>query len=522
MKQKLIKTVALGLMALVGVNAWADRDPDKAIYCPVNDGSYDNIKEAYDAIKGNAATELEIQIWNNRPLLGAVANSRIDAIAGKTLSIVPKVSGIILKAGSHNRGNIWFLNGQDNATLNIGSSEYAMAIEGYGFNDNNRQFSAVCANEKKGVMNITNVTFQKFRFGVDGTKYGYVYANKVAATSSTGGYVTMTDVTINNCETDNAAFINSINTNNDAICLKGNFTINHREGKSEPVFSLKGRIKLGDKSSNSVYNDFSAPNLITIVWGGATTIGTNVIVKVPAKQATGIFDIADESYGLVRSGSGGDMKLTQAYNLAVTAAGAATLVLPFESTIPSGVEAYTLTHTSGASTVNAEAVETTLPANTPVLINAEEGTYKFVSTATSGDPATGSDPVTVGALTGVYADQTFGTDIAVDNHYILNKVDENVGFYRAASGKVIGANRAYLTTTSASEARALTIVFGGNITGIEEVQEVQEVLGQAKRSPSDVRLQEFKDSEYYDLSGRRVANPTKGIYIKDGKKYIFN
>lgn len=25
---------------------------------------------------------------------------------------------------------------------------------------------------------------------------------------------------------------------------------------------------------------------------------------------------------------------------------------------------------------------------------------------------------------------------------------------------------------------------------------------------------------YYDLSGRRIANPTKGIYIKDGKKVV--
>ena len=26
------------------------------------------------------------------------------------------------------------------------------------------------------------------------------------------------------------------------------------------------------------------------------------------------------------------------------------------------------------------------------------------------------------------------------------------------------------------------------------------------------------DSPYYDLQGRKVANPTRGIYIKDGKK----
>ena len=497
------------LMIVGGNKAWADDNTTSSVYCPLTEAYYDDVLSAFNAIKDNAATELEIQIVKNRPKLGSESNSRISVPAGKTLSIVPKVSGIILAAGSHNRGNIWFLNGQDNSTFNIGSADYSMTIEGYGFNDNNRQLNAVCANEKKGVMNLTNVTFQKFRFGTDNTKYGYVYANKVATTSSTEGYVTMTDVTITNCETDNAAFINSINTNGDAICLKGSFTINHKEGKNEPVFSLAGRIKLGDKASNNVYNDFTATNLITINWTGATTIGTNVIVKVPEKQATGIFDIANESYGLVRSGSGGDMKLTQAYTLAVSDAGAATLVLPFAATIPSGVSAYTLTHADGQSTVGASAVETTLAANTPVLINADADSYKFVSTATSGDPATGTDPVTVGALTGVFSNKTFGTDItSYENIYILNKVSENVGFYKAADGKKVAANRAYLTATNVPDAgagaRGLTIVFeDSETTGINTVQNTQQ-----------------KANGYYNLAGQRVENPTKGLYIVNGKKVI--
>ena len=31
---------------------------------------------------------------------------------------------------------------------------------------------------------------------------------------------------------------------------------------------------------------------------------------------------------------------------------------------------------------------------------------------------------------------------------------------------------------------------------------------------------ETADEAYYDLSGRKVKNPTKGIFIKDGKKVI--
>lgn len=499
MKQSVLKVLALALMTVGTGSAWADDNTTSSVYCPLTEAYYDDVLSAFNAIKDNAATELEIQIVKNRPKLGSESNSRISVPAGKTLSIVPKVSGIILAAGSHNRGNIWFLNAEDNATFNIGSSDYNMTIEGYGFNDNNLQLNAVCANEKKGVMNLTNVTFQKFRFGTDNTKYGYVYANKAAQTFSTQGYVTMTDVTITNCETDNAAFINSINTNSDAICLKGSFTINHKEGKNEPVLYLKGRIKLGDKASNNVYNDFTAPNLITVKWGGATTIGTNVIVKVPAAQATGVFDIADDSYGLVRSGSGGDMKLTQAYTLAVSDAGAATLVLPFESTIPAGVSAFTLNYTAGKDYVKATEVETTLAANTPVVVNANEGSYKFVSTATSGNAATGTDAVTVGALTGVYA----VTDVP-DGSYILSNKGGNVGFYKA-NNSTVAANRAYLTADGAGA--RLNIVFNEEeTTGISA-------------SLNDKR--EMINNNVYDLQGRRIlsAEAKKGLYIMGGKKY---
>lgn len=31
-----------------------------------------------------------------------------------------------------------------------------------------------------------------------------------------------------------------------------------------------------------------------------------------------------------------------------------------------------------------------------------------------------------------------------------------------------------------------------------------------------------KDNSYYDLMGRRVASPQKGVYIRNGKKIIFH
>jgi hypothetical protein len=34
--------------------------------------------------------------------------------------------------------------------------------------------------------------------------------------------------------------------------------------------------------------------------------------------------------------------------------------------------------------------------------------------------------------------------------------------------------------------------------------------------------EKLKSGEVYDLQGRKVANPTKGLYIVDGKKVIIN
>lgn len=104
-----------------------------------------------------------------------------------------------------------------------------------------------------------------------------------------------------------------------------------------------------------------------------------------------------------------------------------------------------------------------------------------------------------------------GTDVAITNPgnaYVLNyKPSEGVGFYRLSSTATIPANRAYLTsggTVAAAAAAREFFVFDAAITGIENVN--------AQDSEDDVKT--------FDLQGRRVANPAKGVYIVNGKKVI--
>ena len=181
------------------------------------------------------------------------------------------------------------------------------------------------------------------------------------------------------------------------------------------------------------------------------------------------------------------------YELAVTAAKAATLVLPFDATIPSGVKAYTLNYTAGNSAVKAtEVTGGTLTANTPVLVNAEAGNYTFTRTGEIVNA-----PAVSGALTGVYTT----TNVPADSYILWADESNPVGFYQANSSTV-AAYRAYLTADGAG-ARSLSIVFDDDITAINSVR-------------GDV----VNDNRYYTLSGQQVAQPTKGLYIVNGKKVI--
>ena len=85
--------------------------------------------------------------------------------------------------------------------------------------------------------------------------------------------------------------------------------------------------------------------------------------------------------------------------------------------------------------------------------------------------------------------------------YVLNKGENGIGFYKLRSTGTIGAHKAYLT--SGATAREY-FLFDEETTGVNTLN------GERKTMNGD----------YYDLQGRKVAQPAKGLYIKDGKKYI--
>ena len=189
--------------------------------------------------------------------------------------------------------------------------------------------------------------------------------------------------------------------------------------------------------------------------------------------------------------------------LKVTAAGATTLVLPYNvATLPENVKAYNLTVENNV--VKATPVSS-ITADQPVLINAPEGEYQFSSGQDwnytfAFDTHTST---TNGALTGVY-NTSHPFAYVPKEAYVLQNGASGLGFYKVEAENTIKITsfRAYLTADIS--ARSLEIVFDEDPTGIDNVT--------AKKTE--------ENGAYFNLAGQRIAQPTKGLYIVNGKKVV--
>jgi len=202
------------------------------------------------------------------------------------------------------------------------------------------------------------------------------------------------------------------------------------------------------------------------------------------------------------------------YPLTISDAGAATLVLPYQVTLPLGLSAYTLT-SDGLTTLTASKIAGgVIPAMTPVLINGPKNTYDLELQDAIGTYPTENNFVkdvepdnAENVLHGVLAPHYVLTD---GYNYVLQNNGGSVGFYQV-SGSTYRINpfRAFINLSTLpvdpSSARALTIVYDDeNTTGVKNVKNTM-----AEGS-----------NEIYNLSGQRVGKDYKGVVIKNGRKMI--
>ena len=188
--------------------------------------------------------------------------------------------------------------------------------------------------------------------------------------------------------------------------------------------------------------------------------------------------------------------------ISITDAGAATLVSPYalDFTGIESVKAYYASAREGAN-VTFTRIEGTVAANTPLYVT---GTTTSVPVVETGDAVGGTNYLVAG--TGV----AVASEAGGNYNFILNKVGDEVGFYKAAN-QTVAVGKAYLSLPSdpfANGAKSLNLIFDGETTGISDITRL------------NGNGESMNDMPIYNLSGQRIAAPQKGINIVNGKKFI--
>ena len=182
-------------------------------------------------------------------------------------------------------------------------------------------------------------------------------------------------------------------------------------------------------------------------------------------------------------------------DVAVSSVKFATYVPTFNVVVPADAKVYTAKVNEAKSAV----VLTEVPAgsviakDTPVLVGAEEGSYTFAASANEAAPVENND------LKAAAAD-TKGDGATI---YALVEQNGEAVFAPLKKGVPVSLGHAYLELPAASATRFYSIQFGGETTGINEVNAAAKA-----------------DGAYYTLQGVKTSKAAKGIYIHNGKKVV--
>jgi len=171
------------------------------------------------------------------------------------------------------------------------------------------------------------------------------------------------------------------------------------------------------------------------------------------------------------------------------------------SITPTGVKAYRAKGTTTKNNqlyVELEQITSKVLANTPVILIAENsGTFSFT------EAVTGATNIGTNLLS-----QGTGSVGPNANYYILTVKNGRVVFAQANTQATVPSDKAYLDLSGVSGARARTIrlSISNNDDGTTAINSIEN--------------EQTSNNDIYNMTGQRVANPTKGFYIINSKKVI--
>ena len=259
------------------------------------------------------------------------------------------------------------------------------------------------------------------------------------------------------------------------------FTANANTDLEIDLGYIKGRVYIDDvsvvaegSSTNLVSNDDFEETLVTTGW---TVPGYTQQVIGHSEKEQG-----DVALGV--------RKVT------IGSTGWATMIAPdFPLSVADDVDAYYAKYDSEKNHVKLTPIDDMRRYGSAV-INGEPGDYYFPR-ITDGDITSNStdDGMSI----------SWGSVVGDGTHYALGAKGGVVGFVKVKSGVTIPSGKPYLVITDLPDASRDFFGFGEDeATGIENL------------TPA---LSEGEGT-VYDLQGRRVAQPTKGLYIVNGKKVL--
>ncbi len=266
------------------------------------------------------------------------------------------------------------------------------------------------------------------------------------------------------------------------------FSANDVDGTQIPYGALSdGSIEFINDAEQEVRIGLKAHEGNNARWMGINNIHLYKIAPKP-------FVISEnEDYDNTQSGAG-DVELTRNFKEGVN-----TVVLPFQVTAEDivtlggeGAVAYTVTGIQGTSIRLAQA-ESVL-ANVPFFLNITNlqntNIFKFEGkTIVAGEP--------VANVEGAQVVGTYAAITVPQNSYILS----GGKFYCVDSEVSLKPTRAYITVAEPVSAKSLNI-------DIDEATAINAIES------------EIANAKVYDLSGRMIQNPTRGLYIANGKKVL--
>ena len=242
-------------------------------------------------------------------------------------------------------------------------------------------------------------------------------------------------------------------------------------------------------------------NLTGLTEGQAIDIDEKITVTLPGSSVY-VFDGVDGNYNAKSD-----------ISVAISSYEIATFCAEEAMNIPYGVDAYVAEKVpvmdeldekgNAVGVIELTKLKEVIPANTGVILIGKEGTYTFTPSEQAADPI--EKNLFVGYAGRAEYEVVLKTDDATNYVLAAEKVNEEdvVGFFRKDNHFKVYNNKAYLQVPMSIEARSIVIRFDSE-TGIKEL-----------RSESG-----NANGATYDLSGRQVENPAKGVYIMNGKKLI--